>query len=154
MGGGIVLNGSSNTITNTNTGSITTGGNLAAGIAVLGDQNTIINRGTITVGDNFSTGITTTSIGPGGINRIVNTGTINVGTDGTGVGIAVAGDGTVFNSGTINAADGLFAIQFCNCSAVSSLTIAPTSVINGLVRGTSTGRSSSAAPAPARSTSA
>jgi uncharacterized protein with beta-barrel porin domain len=133
-GAGVAMNGSSGMITNT--GSITTGGNAAAGITVLGGGNTIVNTGTITVGDVFSTGISTFGLAPGSNNRIINAGTINVGTDGTSVGIQVDNDGSVFNSGTINAANGLFAIEFCNCSADSSLTITPTSVINGLVQGT------------------
>ncbi len=73
---------------------------------------------------------------PGSLNQIINTGTINVGAGGTG--ILVSNDGSVFNAGTINAADGAFAIDFCFCSPASSLTLAPTSVINGLVQGANT----------------
>ncbi len=136
MGAGIVVGGSSNTISNTAGSSPV--GNLAAGIAVFGDSNTIINSGTINVGDGFRSASTPRRFAPGSINRIINTGTINVGAGGTGIGISVYNDGSVFNAGTINAATAAFAIQFCFCSPASSLTLAPTSVINGLVQGTNT----------------
>jgi uncharacterized protein with beta-barrel porin domain len=131
---GIAVNGDDVVVTNS--GTVITGAGNFGGIAVLGDRATITNSGTITVGDNFAIGIWAFGVSPGSGNRIINTGTINVGTDGTG--ILVDNDAAVFNAGTINAAGGLYAIQFCNCSADSSLTLGTTSVINGLVLGTGT----------------
>jgi uncharacterized protein with beta-barrel porin domain len=131
---GIAVNGDDVVVSNS--GTIITGAGNFGAIAVNGDRATITNSGTITVGDNFSIGIWAFGVSPGSGNRIINTGTINVGTDGTG--ILVDNDAAVFNAGTINAATGLYAIQFCNCSADSSLTLGTTSVINGLVLGAGT----------------
>ncbi len=130
---GVGVSGNSNTINNG--GTITVGDGVTAGILVLGDSNTITNSGTINVGAT-GVGIDATTLTPGNINQIINTGTINVGVGGTG--IRVSDDGNVFNAGTINAAAGAFAIDFCFCSPASSLTLAPTSVINGLVQGANT----------------
>ena len=96
----------------------------------LGDSITITNSGTITVGNGFATGIDVTSFF--GSNTIINTGTINVGAGGTG--ILVSGPANVFNSGTINAGTGFAAIEFCGCGG-NVLTLGPGSVINGLVLG-------------------
>ena len=72
----------------------------------------------------------------GGHNHIINTGTIS--THGNFAdAIVVENGGTVFNAGTIaNTTPGGVAIDFCSCSTGYKLTIAPTSVITGLVTAT------------------
>jgi len=119
-----------NTITNNGT---ITAGNGGAGIQASGFLNTITNNGNITVGNN-GVGILTGLLG--GPNDIVNTGAITV-SGHSGDAIVMQGGGSVFNSGTIaNTTPGGVAIDFCSCSSGYTLTIAPTSVITGLVTAT------------------
>jgi uncharacterized protein with beta-barrel porin domain len=126
---GFAVAGNMNAVTNAGTLAL---GDTGTGILVFGDSNIIINSGAIDVGA-MGIGIDATTFTPGALNSIINTGNIKVGAGGTG--ILVSNDGTVFNAGTIDAATGAFAIDFCLCSPASSLTLATTSVINGLVRG-------------------
>jgi uncharacterized protein with beta-barrel porin domain len=119
-----------NTITNNGT---ITAGNGGEGIQAGGFLNTITNNGTITVGNN-GVGILTGLLG--GPNDIVNTGAITV-SGHSGDAIVMQGGGSVFNSGTItNSTPNGVAIDFCSCSSGYTLTIAPTSVITGLVTAT------------------
>jgi uncharacterized protein with beta-barrel porin domain len=96
--------------------------------------NTITNNGTITVGNN-GVGIFAGAPLPAP-NDIINTGTITV-SGHLGDAIVMQGGGSLFNSGTItNSTPNGVAIDFCSCSTGYMLTIAPTSVITGLVTAT------------------
>ncbi|MFI5014684.1 MAG: autotransporter domain-containing protein [Hyphomicrobiales bacterium] len=117
------------TATNNNTIQVGIG---SEGIEAAGANNTVTNNGTITTGA-LGVGIDVGFATPLGNNTVINTGTITVGAGGTG--ILVDNIGTVFNSGTITAA-GSVAIDFCGCGPGNTLTLAPTSVITGLVLGT------------------
>jgi uncharacterized protein with beta-barrel porin domain len=126
---GIVINDHT-TLTNNNLIQVGVGGE---GIEADGAHNRIINHGTITAGTN-GVGILAGVVN--GHNHIRNTGTIS--THGIFAdAIAMANGGSVFNSGTIaNTTPGGTAIDFCSCSTGYKLTIAPTSVITGLVTAT------------------
>ena len=126
---GIAIN-SNTLLTNNGTIQVGVGGE---GIEADGSFNTIINNNTITVGKN-GVGILAGVLS--GTNSIVNTGTITV-SGMLGDAIVMQNGGSVFNAGTIQntTAHGV-AIDFCSCSAGYTLTIAPTSVITGLVTAT------------------
>ena len=128
---GVLLNG--NTIfTNNNTITIGTGGD---GVVAEGSFNTVINNGTITAGAN---GVGVWAGPVTGNNAIINNVGATISTTGhLGDAILVQNGGTVFNAGTIsNPTAGGVAIDFCSCSTGYTLTIAPTSVITGLVTAT------------------
>jgi uncharacterized protein with beta-barrel porin domain len=127
---GVLINAGSN-FTNNNTIQVGNGG---AGIETIGPFNTITNNGTITAGKN-GVGILA---GFAGDNTIINNVTGNITVSGPlGDAIVVQGGGSVFNAGTIaNTTPGGVAIDFCGCSSGYVLTIAPTSVITGLVTAT------------------
>ena len=133
---GLVISGAGvNTITNE------AGASINQTFSVAGSQNTISNFGTlnngVTVSGNGTNSITN---GPGGvINQAVNvTGSpqsavANFGTvNGT---IAMSGTGSVFNEGTISGGP---AINFTGTPGAGpfTLTLAPSSVVNGNVLGT------------------
>ena len=124
---GIAVNGSTDV---TNNGTISVG---KRGDAVLaeGSNNTITNNGAITAGTN-GVGIWT-GAASGGPNTVVNNGTVDV-SGSHGDAILVQRGGSVFNAGTINAPGGT-AIDFCRCATGYTLTLAPTSMIDGLVTG-------------------
>jgi uncharacterized protein with beta-barrel porin domain len=128
---GILINDHT-TLTNNNLIQVGVGGE---GIEADGAHNRIFNNGMITAGTN-GVGILTGVGFLGGDNHIINTGTIS--THGIFAdAIVVENGGTVFNSGTIaNTTPGGTAIDFCSCSTGYKLTIAPTSVITGLVTAT------------------
>jgi autotransporter-associated beta strand protein len=107
--------------------------------SVAGSQNTIDNAGTLnnglTVSGNGSNTITneagafinqTFSVTGNAQTTVSNAGTINNG-------ISLSGTGSVFNSGTINGGP---AINFTAGPGPFTLTLAPSSVINGTVLGT------------------
>ena len=126
---GVYLNGSTN-FTNNSTIQV---GNGSDGIQASRAFNTITNNGTVTVG-NDSVGILT-GVFFAGPNAIINTGAITVGHSSTA--IVMEDGGSLFNSGTItNSAPNGVAVDFCSCSTGYALTIAPTSVITGLVTAT------------------
>jgi uncharacterized protein with beta-barrel porin domain len=131
---GVEVDGTGNVIVNN--GHITAGsGTSAVGIVTLFDSNTIINNGSITAGNNgvgVQTGVFT------GANSIINNFGATISTSGhLGDAIIVQNGGSVFNAGTIsNPTPGGVAIDFCGCSTGYTLTIAPTSVISGLVTAT------------------
>ncbi len=128
---GVLLNG--NTIfTNNNTITVGTGGD---GVVAEGSFNTVINNGTITAGAN---GVGVWAGPVTGNNAIINNVGATISTTGhLGDAILVQNGGTVFNAGTIsNPTAGGVAIDFCSCSTGYTLTIAPTSVITGLVTAT------------------
>jgi uncharacterized protein with beta-barrel porin domain len=130
---GVLLN--SNTIfTNNNTITVGTGGN---GVVAEGFFNTIVNNGTITAGNN-GVGVWTGAGFAGFDNTVINNVGATISTTGhLGDAILVQGGGSVFNAGTIaNTTPGGVAIDFCGCSSGYTLTIAPTSVITGLVTAT------------------
>ncbi len=131
-GGEGIQAGGFNTITNNNTIQVGNGG---AGIEAFDSFNTITNNGTITAGKN-GVGIVAGLFG--GDNTIINNVTGNVTVSGPlGDAIVVQNGGSVFNAGTIaNTTPGGVAIDFCSCSSGYTLTIAPTSVITGLVTAT------------------
>jgi uncharacterized protein with beta-barrel porin domain len=128
---GVFINSLSN-FTNNNTIQVGNGG---AGIEAIGPFNTITNNGTITAGKN-GVGILAGVLG--GDNTIVNNVTGNITASGPlGDAIVVQNGGSVFNAGTIaNTTPGGVAIDFCGCGSGYTLTIAPTSVITGLVTAT------------------
>jgi len=131
---GILINDHT-TLTNNNLIKVGAGGE---GIEADGAHNRIINNGMITVGTNGVGILTGVGILPGvnSHNHIVNTGTIS--THGVFAdAIVMENGGTVFNAGTIaNTTPGGTAIDFCSCSTGYKLTIAPTSIITGLVTAT------------------
>ena len=131
--GGAGIQASSDLNTITNNGAIQVG-NGGAGIESIG-FNTITNNGTITAGKN-GVGILAGVLGGG--NTIINNVTGNITVSGPlGDAIVVQNGGSVFNAGTIaNTTPGGVAIDFCSCSSGYTLTIAPTSVITGLVTAT------------------
>jgi uncharacterized protein with beta-barrel porin domain len=116
----------------TNNGTIQVGN---GGEGIRGDLfNTITNNGIITVGNN-GVGIFTGAPLPAP-SDVVNTGKITV-SGHLGDAILMQGGGSLFNSGTItNSTPNGVAIDFCGCSSGYKLTIAPTSVITGLVTAT------------------
>ena len=126
---GIIINDHT-TLTNNNLIQVGVGGE---GIEADGAHNRIINNGMITAGTN-GVGILAGVVD--GHNHIRNFGTIS--THGVFAdAIVVENGGTVFNAGTIaNTTPGGVAIDFCSCSTGYKLTIAPTSVITGLVTAT------------------
>jgi uncharacterized protein with beta-barrel porin domain len=126
---GVLLNGNT-TFTNNNTITVDNGGE---GVEAGGSFNTIINNGTITAGTN-GVGILAGAIT--GNNTVINNGMISTSGHGADA-ILVQNGGSVFNAGTIqNTTPGGVAIDFCGCSTGYMLTIAPTSVITGLVTAT------------------
>jgi uncharacterized protein with beta-barrel porin domain len=130
-----MVGGNGNTFSNTGTIQVGVGG---AGIEADGAHNRIINNSMITAGTNGVGILTGVGILPGvnSHNHIVNTGTIS--THGIFAdAIVMENGGTVFNAGTIaNTTPGGTAIDFCSCSTGYKLTIAPTSIITGLVTAT------------------
>jgi len=126
---GVIMNDRS-TLTNNNLIQVGEG---SEGVEVDGSHNHVINNGTIIAGQD-GVGILAGVLG--GHNHIRNFGTIS--TNGIFAdAIVVEGGGSVFNAGTIaNTTPGAVAIDFCGCSTGYKLTIAPTSVINGLVTAT------------------
>jgi uncharacterized protein with beta-barrel porin domain len=108
-------------------------GDGSEGVEVDGSHNRIINNGMIIAGQD---GVGILAGVFGGNNHIRNFGTIT--THGVFAdAIVVEGGGSVFNAGTIsNTTPGAVAIDFCGCSTGYKLTIAPTSVIQGLVTAT------------------
>jgi hypothetical protein len=158
-GVGSFVNGigaSTATVTNNGTISGTTVGFLGAGIETTFTA-TVTNNGTITgtgtgtgsigIGINAQTTATVTNdgtisgtagsgtgIGIGALTATVtNNGTISgtISGTGTGTGIATFAAGNVTNNGTITGTN--FAIQFAGAAGGSTLTLGPTSIINGLV---------------------
>jgi uncharacterized protein with beta-barrel porin domain len=128
---GVILNGNT-TFTNNNTITVGTGGD---GVIAEGSFNVITNNGTITAGAN---GVGVWAGPVTGNNAIVNNVGATISTTGhLGDAILVQNGGSVFNAGTISnpTANGV-AIDFCICSTGYTLTIAPTSVITGLVTAT------------------
>jgi uncharacterized protein with beta-barrel porin domain len=127
---GVYLNGSTN-FTNNNLIQVGNGGE---GIQAIGPFNLITNNGIITAGKN-GVGIVA---GLAGDDTIINNVTGNITVSGPlGDAIVVQNGGSVFNAGTIaNTTPGGVAIDFCGCSSGYTLTIAPTSVITGLVTAT------------------
>jgi autotransporter-associated beta strand protein len=101
------------------------------GIEATGLKNTLTNNGTITSGVN---GVGIFAGSASGPNDVINTGSVAV-SGRFGDAILVQNSGTVFNSGTLSAPGGT-AIDFCVCSTGYTLTLAPTSVIDGLVTAT------------------
>ena len=97
IGSAIESNGNNATITNTNSGTITTSGFLAWGIVSFGDDAAVTNSGTITTSGTGANGITSA----GANATITNSGTITTsGNDAHG--IYVVGSGaTISNLGTI-----------------------------------------------------
>ncbi len=132
-GAGIQTGSDLNTITNN--GAIQVG-NDGAGIEALGPFTTITNNGTITTGKN-GVGILAGVFG-GTNNTIINNATGNITVSGPlADAIVMQNGGSVFNAGTIaNTTPGGVAIDFCSCSSGYMLTVAPTSVITGLVTAT------------------
>jgi uncharacterized protein with beta-barrel porin domain len=132
-GAGIQTGSDLNTITNNGAIQVGNGG---AGIEALGPFTTITNNGTITTGKN-GVGILAGVLG-GDNNLIINNVTGNITASGLlGDAIVVQNGGSVFNAGTIaNTTPGGVAIDFCGCSSGYTLTVAPTSVITGLVTAT------------------
>jgi uncharacterized protein with beta-barrel porin domain len=130
---GVILN-SLTTFTNNNTITVGNGG---AGVVAEGFFNTIVNNGTITAGNN-GVGVWTGAGFAGGENAVINNFGATISTTGhLGDAILVQGGGSVFNAGTIsNTTPNGVAIDFCGCSTGYTLTIAPTSVITGLVTAT------------------
>jgi uncharacterized protein with beta-barrel porin domain len=126
-----VLISSLTNFTNNNTIQVGNGGE---GIQASGPFNLITNNGIITAGKN-GVGILA---GFAGDNTIINNVTGNITVSGPlGDAIVVQGGGSVFNAGTIaNTTPGGVAIDFCGCGSGYTLTIAPTSVITGLVTAT------------------
>jgi uncharacterized protein with beta-barrel porin domain len=126
---GILINGNT-TLTNNNVIQVGAG---SEGIEADGSHNVITNNNTITAGLN-GVGILAGVLS--GNNHITNNGTIST----RGIfadAIVVENGGSVFNAGTIsNTTPGGVAIDFCSCSTGYRLTIAPTSVIKGLVTAT------------------
>ena len=119
-------------ITNNNTITVGTGGD---GVVAEGSFNTVINNGTIIAGAN---GVGVWAGPVTGNNAIINNVGATISTTGhLGDAILVQNGGSVFNAGTISnpTPDGV-AIDFCSCSTGYTLTIAPTSVITGLVTAT------------------
>jgi uncharacterized protein with beta-barrel porin domain len=133
---GVLLN-SITTFTNNNTITVGTAGN---GVLAEGVFNTIINNGTITAGNN-GVGVWTGAGFAGGYNAVINNFGATISTTGH-LGDAIllqGGVSSVFNAGTIsNTTPNGVAIDFCGCGFASgyTLTIAPTSVITGLVTAT------------------
>ena len=123
-----VLINNDNTVSNNGTISAGKRGNA---VVAEGSNNIITNNGTITAGTN-GVGIWT-GASSGGPNTVVNNGIVNV-SGSHGDAILVQLGGSVFNAGTINAPGGT-AIDFCRCATGYTLTLAPTSVIDGLVKG-------------------
>jgi uncharacterized protein with beta-barrel porin domain len=132
-GEGIQADGARNQITNN--GSITVG-MLGVGIDAGAAHNRIINNSIITAGLNgigIWTGGGFLGAGP---NHIGNFGSITTRGLGTEA-VLMQNGGSLFNAGTIaNTTPGGVAIDFCSCSTGYKLTIAPTSVITGLVTAT------------------
>jgi uncharacterized protein with beta-barrel porin domain len=126
---GILINDHT-TLTNNDLIQVGVGGE---GIEADGAHNHIINNGMITAGTN-GVGILAGVVN--GHNHIHNIGTIS--THGMFAdAIVMENGGTVFNAGTIaNTTPGGTAIDFCSCSTGYKLTIAPTSIITGLVTAT------------------
>ena len=132
-GEGIQADGARNQITNN--GSITVG-MLGVGIDAGAAHNRIINNSTITAGLNGIGIWTGGGFFGAGPNHIGNFGSIT--THGLGAdAVLMQNGGSLFNAGTIaNTTPGGVAIDFCSCSTGYKLTIAPTSVITGLVTAT------------------
>jgi uncharacterized protein with beta-barrel porin domain len=128
---GVLLNGNT-TFTNNNTITVGTAGD---GVIAEGSFNTITNNGTITAGAN---GVGVWAGPVTGNNAIINNVGATISTTGHGGdAILVQNGGSVFNAGTIsNPTPNGVAIDFCICSTGYTLTIAPTSVITGLVTAT------------------
>jgi uncharacterized protein with beta-barrel porin domain len=128
---GVLLNGNT-TFTNNNTITVGTAGD---GVIAEGSFNTITNNGTITAGAN---GVGVWAGPVTGNNAIINNVGATISTSGHGGdAILVQNGGSVFNAGAIsNPTPNGVAIDFCICSTGYTLTIAPTSVITGLVTAT------------------
>jgi len=132
-GEGIQADGARNQITNN--GSITVG-MLGVGIDAGAAHNRIINNNIITAGLNGIGIWTGGGFFGAGPNHIGNFGSITTRGLSTEA-VLMQNGGSLFNAGTIsNTTPGGVAIDFCSCSTGYKLTIAPTSVIAGLVTAT------------------